>query len=163
MAKKARFEHVCPGCGSTEIQTVDWSGQIGKDGKDEYCGLWMECLACALQGPKPVWDRMAKRRAEIQRALTTSGVEALPPQHQGYMQMIEGFGLKMFRELKANDATKGNFLNWKPKKGEAVPELEHHFVKLTAALGGKKKHQVSESCADMANVVMAIDASLGAK
>ncbi len=77
--------------------------------------------------------------------------------------MIEAFGLKMFRELKANDASKGNFLNWRPKRSNAQYELEHHFGKLTANIKCGKKHAISESCADLANVVMAIDGSLGAK
>lgn len=159
MAKKERFQHVCPGCGGTEIQKVDWSGQVGPGGKDEYSGAWMECMACAFQGPKPVWDRLARRRAEIQQALGSVG---LPPQVQRYQQMIEAFGLKMLRELRANDAEKGDFSTWKPQTAEANTELEHHALKLTAAINRKKKHEISESCADMANVVMAIDRNLGA-
>lgn len=161
MAKKVQIPHVCPACGSTEMQKVQWSGQIGPEGNDEYVGLWIECLACGLQGPKAVWDRMAKRRENIQRALSIdTGVSV---QQQRYMAMIEGFGLKMFRELAANDAKKGDFTNWKPGKTNAASELEHHFNKLKGSIVINRRHKITEHCADLANIVMGIDASLGAK
>lgn len=158
---KIKLTHVCPACGSTETAKVEWSGQIGRDGADEYSGWWIECLACGLQGPKTVWDRMAKRRDEIQRALGTSVV--VNERDQKYLMLIEGFGQKMFRELKSNDQKKGDFTNWKPKRDEALSELEHHFVKLTAAISKENRHSVSESSADLGNVIMAIDTTLGAK
>ena len=68
---KIKLTHVCPACGSTEIQKLSWSGEVGpEEDEDFYSGPWMECLDCALQGPKLCWDKMARRRLDIQAALS---------------------------------------------------------------------------------------------
>jgi len=158
--KEHKPPYVCPACGSDQTAKCDWSGQIGQDGQSEYSGLWIECLGCGLQGPKRVWDRMAKRRADIQRALGIID----PTDHQKrYMVAIEEFGQKMFRELVANDPKKGDFLTWAPPTHQAVSELEHHFLKLVGGMNRGKKFEISEYAADLGNIALAIDRHLGAK
>ncbi len=158
--KEPKPPYICPACGSTRTAKVSWSGQIGENGQDEYQGLWVECLDCGLQGPKKVWDHMAKRRTDLGRALDIAD----PSDHQKrYMEAIELFGQKMFRELAANDPKKGDFLAWAPSAEQASSELEHHFWKLMGGIRRGKKLEVSEFAADMGNIAMAIDRQLGAK
>lgn len=152
--------YTCPGCGSTNTNKCNWSGEIS-GGEAEYSGLWIECLDCGLQGPKAVWDRMAKRRADIQRALGT--VQPGNEHQQRYSAVIEEFGQKMYRELVANDPEKGDFLHWVPSPAQAVSELEHHFFKLVGGVNRGKKFEISEYAADLANIAMRIDQHFGAK
>jgi hypothetical protein len=153
---KVKLLYVCPACGGTETQKVQWSGEIGPGGENDYNGWWIECLACGLQGPKPVWDRMARRRQDIQRALNLSD------QDRRYTSAIEGFGQKMFRELKARDLhTGGNLLAWQPGNDEATAELKHHCEKLIYALTRERKEEVTEFAVDLANVAMLLDANRG--
>lgn len=154
-----KFSYVCPGCGNAEVSECEWSGET-RGGTDEYQGAWIECVACAMQGPKMVWDKMARRRADMEVAM---GLADLPPHEKRYLEAIEAFGRKMFRELRSNDPKKGDFMAWSPKKEDALSELTHHVMKLESALNLCKKMAVTEYCADLANVVMGIDSSLGAK
>lgn len=82
-----------------------------------------------------------------------------------YWDDIEAFGHKMLKELLANDAQKGNFSDWKPGREQAQKELEHHFLKLFAAIQARNatsKARITECAADLANVILVIERSLGA-
>ena len=154
-----KFLAICPGCGSDDTTECRWSGELS-GGDREYEGPWIECNDCGLQGPKAVWRHMAARRSDLQRAL---GLDGLAGREMDYLRAIEAFSEKMFRELKANDSEKGNFLDWKPTATGAKSELEHHFHKLVIALNNHKKHDITEFAADLANIALAIDLALGAK
>lgn len=79
--------------------------------------------------------------------------------HKAYAWHIKRFTRKMLIELVKNDARKGNFLNWKPMAADGMSELDHHVVKLRAALKEGDPDTITEYCADIANIVMAIDKS----
>jgi hypothetical protein len=152
-----KFLPICPACGSEDTTECDWSGEIGEPPQD-YEGPWIECKGCGMRGPKIVCKMLMRRRSDFEKAL---GLENLSAHDRAYMLAIERFGQRMFCELKANDARKGNFLDWKPGTNDAPSELGHHYHKLVIAIQKGKKHRISEFSADMANVVMAIALTQG--
>lgn len=65
----------------------------------------------------------------------------------------------MQRELDEN-SHKGDWNEWKPSKAEVLQELYYHISKLGYALlsWNEENHkQISEYCADSANILMKID------
>lgn len=103
---------------------------------------------------------MVRNRNNAELALN---IPRLTDQERRYLDLIGLFGQKMFRELKANDRKKGDFSEWLPDPPQAISELEHHFTKLICAINNGKKLEVSEYCADLANIAVAVDKSLGAE
>jgi len=79
--------------------------------------------------------------------------------HAAYRKAIRAFGRKMFFELKLNDPKKGNFLDWEPTGSHGMNELNHHVAKLRDAVMDGNITKISEYCADIGNIVMAIEKS----
>lgn len=153
--KKAPID-ICPGCGGT--RTTENKGSIELE-NGFYDGPWIVCEQCGLQGPRTIWDNMVKLRQVTYSTNGHSSAEEI--RHTAYSAVIRVFGDKMLRELIANDPQKGDFLAWRPGADQAGSELEHHFVKLIAALPTGQRKAISEHCADLANIALAIDRHLG--
>lgn len=75
------------------------------------------------------------------------------------------FVKRMDLELCSNQARKGNWPDWHPNLNESESELKHCVVKLIDALQAIEHDpkQISEFCADVANIVMKIDEEHGKK
>ena len=78
----------------------------------------------------------------------------------------------MAKELNANEPKKGPFLTWEPNAADAFRELQHHTRKLFDALELAKgaslpdvqnREEVTEYCADIANIAMRIHHRFGLK
>jgi len=80
-----------------------------------------------------------------------------------YRQAIYAFSERMYAELVANDAQKGDFLAWVPTPEGAAYELDHHVNKLKTAINESQLDQVGEYTADLANIALGISRMFGAK
>jgi hypothetical protein len=156
--RRKKSSYICPSCGGTDTLKSHWSGETGTR-RGFYEGPWIECTNCALQGPKKIWDEMVNRSNMIQLALNKD-VNATT-RYDRYAILIARFNTDMFRELVANDAKKGDFLEWKPDDQGAIDELSHHYHKLVVAIGNRERKKVAEFCADMGNIAMGIKRNLG--
>lgn len=65
----------------------------------------------------------------------------------------------MLFELKLNDKKKGNFLLWEPTKIDGMSELDYHVQKLREAIAAGNLTSIQEYCADIGNIVLAIEKS----
>lgn len=176
--RRKEYPHVCPSCGSDRVSGLRRKVGTAQDG---YKGWWLECDDCMFQGPLDCWQRMTSLRnryglpKERWMQLVARCASLLEQETPGvkrqssmkgentieYRSAIEDFGKKMLAELESNDRAKGNFLAWKPTAEQGFSELEHHVIKLAAALDRKNPLAVTEHCADIVNICMAIDRTLG--
>ncbi len=102
---------------------------------------------------------MPKKAVDLANVLDLASV--LADTRLRYYQEIQRFGGLMLRELMANNEQKGDFLKWYPAWDDAKSEIEHHVVKLVAAINAGNHEKITEYCADIANTAMGIHRSLG--
>jgi hypothetical protein len=77
-----------------------------------------------------------------------------------YHQAICAFGSCMLAELMSNQR-KGDFLKWRPGYQEALNDLDYHVKKLDLAMLSRNPGAVTEHCADIANICVAIHRAQG--
>jgi hypothetical protein len=148
--------YICPACGSSRAFQIEHDKPGLRPASESEMLL---CLDCGMRGPKRVWKAWRSKLVKLYRVATPESRERQPR----YLKAIQSFGWKMLRELIANDAKKGDFSVWKPDKAQACRELEHHLLKLLGAIQHQDPVRVTETAADLANVALAVERSLGAK
>jgi hypothetical protein len=75
-------------------------------------------------------------------------------------QAVQNFSKVMLRELN-NNSHKGNRSDWVPQDSDIYREIQHHLSKMRVAVEMKRKKDVTEYAADLANFCMKLHETFG--